>query len=322
MDPEIEKYLKIALDSGVSSYYRKDAIRHLGRLRKSAELTNAILKLLKDVDDQSLQKEAMDLAVQFTISEAVNILLPISIGKGMNARNAINALAKIGGVHAYKSLKEVASAPGFDLSKTAAKRALEDMLRREPNLENESEESPSIVDGAKEIFNDIKDSIIGEEEKKPEEPEVKPAVELSEEPEVKPAIELIDAVKLNRELKSLQSKYKSLEHKLAEKTAKVEELEDKIRTIKKGDEASSEIKKLKKQVHDGRNESASVKASFEKQVALLKGKLISLEEENEDLIRRTKSKILKHQNANKGGCFSLILVLGIFLFIVWFMFSA
>ena len=317
MDQEIEKYLKIALDSGVSSYYRKDAIRHLGRLRKSVELSNAIIKLLKDVDDPSLQKEAMDLAAQFAISEAVNLLLPISIGKGVNARNAINVLAKIGGVQAYKSLKEIAAAPGFDLSKTAAKRALEDMLRREPDLETKEPEletkepeRPSLVDGAKEIFNDLKETVIPSEEKAE-----------SAEPEVKEAIALPDAVNLSRELKSLQKKYSSLEYKLAEKTAKVEELENKIREMKKSDVSTSEIKKLKKEVHDGRNESASIKASFEKQVTLLKGKLISLEEENDDLLKRNTRKIIQHQNASKGGCLPFIIVFGIFIFIAWFMFS-
>ena len=310
MDQEIEKYLKIALDSGISSYYRKDAIRHLGRLRKSVELSNAVIKLLKDVDDPSLQKEAMDLAAQFTISEAVNLLLPISIGKGINARNAINVLAKIGGVQAYNSLKQIASAPGFDLSKTAAKRALEDMLRREPTLEAEEPESPSLVDGAKEIFNDLKETIIPNEEKPK-------AVE----PEVKEAIALPDSINLSRELKSLQSKYSSLEYKLAEKTAKVEELENKIREMKKSDASSSEIKKLKKEVHDGRNESASIKASFEKQLTLLKGKLISLEEENDDLLKRNTRKVIQHQNASKGGCMPFIIVFGIFIFIAWFMFS-
>ena len=315
MDPEIKKYLDIALDTSVSSYYRKDAIRHLGRVRRSAELSNAVVKLLKDVDDPSLQREAIDLATQFTITEAVNILLPISVGKGINARNAINALAKIGGIQAYKSLKEIASAPGFDLSKTAAKRAIEDMLRREPNLEKDAEQGSkgqgnSLIDGAKDIFNDLKETVTGSDKE-----------DKKDEPEVKEAIELPDAVKLNRELKNLQSKNENLEYKLAEKTAKVEELENKIREMKKSEASSQEIKKLKKQVHEGRNESASIKASFEKQVALLKGKLISLEEENDDLLNRNAKKIIQHHNANKGGCLPFIIAFAIFIFIAWFLFS-
>ena len=311
MDPEIEKYLKIALDSGVSSYYRKDAIRHLGRLRKSAELSNAVIKLLKDVDDPSLQREAMDLAAQFAISEAVNILLPISVGKGVNARNAINVLAKIGGVSAYKSLKEIASAPGFDLSKTAAKRALEDLLRREPSLEKEAEDDSSIVSAAKGVFEDIKEAVTGQEALEGERvPAVTPVVKADEK---KP-----NNSELQRSFNNLQNKYNNLERKLAEKSAKVEELEQKIRDLKKNSKSAQELKATKKTLHDARNESASIKAAYEKQVALLKGKVISLEEENDDLLRRKSKVIHSKQSSNKGGCMVFIIFFAVIIFIFWF----
>lgn len=314
MDSEIDKYLKIALDSSISSYYRKDAVRQLGRIRKSAELSNAVVKLLKDVDDPSLQREAMDLAAQLAVTEAVNLIMPISLGQGPNARTAINVLAKIGGIKAYNSLKEIASAPGFDLSKTAAKRALEDMLRREPQLEKEADESPSLLDKAQEVFEDLKEAV-GVSEEKPAAIRVE-AQAVHTQPEVKEAVPLPDAVKLGRELKALQSKYRDLEHKLAEKTVKVEDLENKIREMKKGD-SSSEINNLKRQLHEGKNESASIKAAFEKQLALLQGQLVSLEEENADLSDRSKLKIIQQENAKKGGCLSFIIVFIIFLLMAW-----
>ena len=135
MDEQIDKLVKNALDSSVSSYYRKDAVRQLARLNKTAKLSNAVVQLLKDIDDPSLQREVMDIAAKMAISECVNLLMPISLGKGRNARYAINVLAKIGGKAAYDSLREISKTPGFDLSKTAASRAMEEMRRRHPGIE-------------------------------------------------------------------------------------------------------------------------------------------------------------------------------------------
>ncbi len=149
---EINKIVEKALDSGVSSYYRKDAIRQLSRLHKSAQLTKAVIRLLNDLDDESLQRETMDIAGKFAITEAVNLLMPISGGKGMNARHAINVLAKIGGKKAYDSLSKIASLPGFNLSKTAASRAMEEMRRRQPGIEKEEEaEANDLLESAEEL---------------------------------------------------------------------------------------------------------------------------------------------------------------------------
>lgn len=310
MDQEIEKYLKIALDSSVSSYYRKDAIRQLGRLRKSVELGNAVIKVLNDVDDPSLQKEAMDLTAQFALTEAVNLILPISVGKGVNARHAINVLAKIGGIKAYKCLKELAAAPGFDLSKTAAKRAMEDMLRREPSLEKEEDSSPSLISGAQDIFNDIKETVTE-------------TVSAVTEPEktFKAAEVNVDADKLKREIVSVKNKNNSLANLLSEKNAKVDELEEKLRQLKKNDKTTLELKEVKKTLHESRNETAAIKASFEKQLALMKGKLISLEEENDDLMKRHSRKLTHHKKSG-GGCLPIFIFFGIFFLIAWFIMSS
>lgn len=317
MDEEIQKYLKIVLDSGVSSYYRKDAIRHLGRLRKSAELSNAVLKVMNDVDDPSLQREAMDLAAQFAITESVNILLPISVGKGLNARHAINVLAKIGGVKAYKCLREIADAPGFDLSKTAAKRAIEDLLRREPGLTEKEEDEPSLLDDAKSLVSGVTEVIIpGNEEKKQKAPEPK---QKPKEPEGNCDQDLH---RLKREFGQLQSRYQQLENQLKEKNEKIEALEDKIRHLKGSSEIAKELKELKKQLHESRNETASVKAAYEKQVVLLQGKINSLEEENDDLLKRAKKGIVTHKKSSSGaGCFSFLIFLAVFIYIAYFIFS-
>jgi hypothetical protein len=135
MDTEIDDLLKIALDSSLSSYYRKDAIYKLGRIKKSAALSSAIIKLMANMEDEALQKEVMDLVVKFALTGAVNLVVPIGLGKGRNARYALNILAKLGGVEAYKSLKSLADKPGFDLTSSAASRALHDLLCREPDLE-------------------------------------------------------------------------------------------------------------------------------------------------------------------------------------------
>lgn len=135
MDPEIQEFVNTALNKSLSTYYRKGALNKLGRLKKSAELTSAILKLLKDIDDDSLQKEVMDLSVKFAISSAVDYIIPIGSGKGKNARYALTVLAKLGGTYSYKYLKSLADKPGFDLTKNAASRALHDLVSREPDLE-------------------------------------------------------------------------------------------------------------------------------------------------------------------------------------------
>ena len=312
MDQEIENYLKIALDTSVSSYYRKDAIRHLGRVRKSAELSHAILKVLNDVDDPSLQREAMDLAAQFTVTESVNFLLPIATGKGSNGRYAINVLAKIGGVQSYKCLKSIAASPGFDLSKTAAKRAIEDLLRREPDIEKEAGTS-SLVGGAQDIYNGISEKVTNAVS------DVTQALK-KEEP-VKPAQASTDTGAQKREITTLLNKVNSLERKLSEKNAQVEALEEKMRQLKKSDKVSAELKDVKRTLHESRNETASVKATFEKQLALMKGKLISLEEENDDLLKRHSRKMAGSQKS-KAGCIPVIVFFGIFFFVAWFIFSS
>ncbi|MCM8526231.1 MAG: hypothetical protein NE327_06915, partial [Lentisphaeraceae bacterium] len=231
---------------------------------------------------------------------------PIATGKGSNARHAINVLAKIGGVKAYQCLKDIASAPGFDLSKTAAKRALEDILRREPELANIT----APVEGAKEIFNELTEKVTEAVT------EAKEAVTST----VSSQVPVEDTGKLKRDLSSMQNKINNLEHQLSKKNAKVEELEEKIRQLKKNDKVSAELKDVKRTLHESRNETASLKASYEKQLALMKGKVISLEEENDDLMRRNSRKLAPKKSG--GGCFSILIFFGIFFFIIWFVFSS
>ena len=85
----ISELTSTALNSGLSSYYRKDAIRQLARLQKSAEMSTSVIKLLKDMENDSLQRDVMDLAVSFAMAEAVNLVIPLAIGKSNNARFAV-----------------------------------------------------------------------------------------------------------------------------------------------------------------------------------------------------------------------------------------
>ena len=89
----------------------------------------------------------------------------------------------------------------------------------------------------------------------------------------------------------------------------------------KSDKKSLELKEVKKTLHESRNETAAVKASFEKQLALMKGKLISLEEENDDLLKRHSRK-LRAPAKSGGGCLPIILFFGIFFFVAWFIMSS
>lgn len=290
MEDEIQKYLKIALDSNVSLYYRKDALRRLGHLRKSAQLTKAIVKVLNDAGDPSLQKEAMDLAAQFCLTESVNFLLPISAGKGVNARHALNVLAKIGGIEAYNYLKEVASASGFDLSKTTAKRAIEDLLRREPQLAKQSNSGSFLMDEAK-----------GTTAK------VLPAAQSSSsESDYKQ-----DLDKLATELSELQHKYDALQKETVDQAAETK----KLQALKNNNsESTIVISELKKQLHELRREWLTVKAVHENKLTLLEERL---EKDRKDLLK-LKAKVTFAKPAKKSGCLTLVLILA---FMTWFIFS-
>ena len=49
MDSELNKLLNSALDSSLSTYYRRTALGQIGRLRKTTEVVNAVLKLINFV---------------------------------------------------------------------------------------------------------------------------------------------------------------------------------------------------------------------------------------------------------------------------------
>ncbi|NQZ58360.1 MAG: hypothetical protein HRT88_12945, partial [Lentisphaeraceae bacterium] len=143
-----------------SSYYRRDAIRQLARLKRSAELTQAILKLLKKMENDSLQRDVMDLTVSFTVAEAVNLIVPIAIGSNENTRFAIGILARIGGPHAYKTLNNIVNTKqGFSLEKSSAIRSLKELLRREPELAKEDSIEQTAI--STESSSDGNNSLVG-----------------------------------------------------------------------------------------------------------------------------------------------------------------
>jgi len=166
---ELNIIMNKALDSTLGTYYRKDAIRKLALIHKTTHLSTSVVKLLTDLEDESLQREVMDIAAKIGINAAVDTLIPISTGKSMLARHAISTMAKIGGRKAYDNLRILAEKPGFDLSKSAASRGLMDILKKEPNIEN----MPAALEGVgKALFDsagNFTELVIGKSEDETEE---------------------------------------------------------------------------------------------------------------------------------------------------------
>ena len=282
MDPEIKEFVDTALDKSLSTYYRKGALNKLGRLKKSAELTSAILKLLKDVDDDSLQKEVMDLTVKFAISGAVDYIIPIGAGKGKNARYALTILAKLGGSYSYKYLKSLADKPGFDLTKNAASRALHDLLAREPDLEK------------------VDTSIIEEKADLAVKPESSPQeikIEYKEDPAVSKLIEDLKQKIADKDkvIKSLNEKYIQTERELG--------------ALRKANDQSA-LSKIEEENHKLRTELSKVTAAF-------KTKISEMDLEMSDLNDRlAMGRKLSENQAKNGGKGCLIFLFFVFMIFI------
>ena len=380
---EINDLVKTALDTGIGSYYRKDAIRQLARLHKTAELSQAVLKLLKNIDDPSLQREVMDLAAKFAISEAVNLLLPISLGKGLNARYAINILAKIGGKKAYDTLKSIAMTPGFDLSKTAASRAMEEMRRRQPDIEKEEEEQASAVldaaeELAKKVNNAAQESLKGiseqvakapnvimegvtiitgadaKEEEKPEETptdtsklgdEIRAKVQeamahakenvgvikdkkskkkkdkKSDKPaEVQDTKSFTIPPEAQKELNTLKAQVAGYQRDLAERDSRIKRLQDEVTALKEKPKEDAQKENLQRSVHELREESARMRAAYEKKLAVQNNQIMALEEEAKDAKKQLRRRNKKDPKKG-GGCGSFIVFVIIIIFISKFLSS-
>ncbi|MCH2205975.1 MAG: ELKS/Rab6-interacting/CAST family protein [Lentisphaerales bacterium] len=286
MDPEIQQFVTTALNTSLNTYYRKSALNKLGRLKKSAELSSAILKLLQDVEDESLQKEVMDLAVKFAISSAVDYIIPIGAGNGKNARYALSILSKLGGVYSYSYLKSLADKPGFDLTKNAASRALHDLLAREPELESQSL-PPATVD---------KKVVVGV-------PEVSAPSKLQPSAVDQSAKREVDDLK--RSLREKDLKINSLMATLEKKEKELAELKE----VQK----QSNFLKIEDENHQLRTELSKVTAAFKTKISEMNLEMSDL---NDRLALSRGSKNKDKQSGGKGCLIFLFIVFLIFIFAI------
>ena len=134
---EVDKAVKTILDVSLSVMLRKTALRKLRSMKKSVELGNALVKLLQNVEDESLQRDCLGLAGEMCVRQAADVVFPIALGKGMNKRYAVNTLGRLGGVKAYRYLFDVTIRKESGTAAYDAKRAMQDIKRREPNVEEE-----------------------------------------------------------------------------------------------------------------------------------------------------------------------------------------
>ncbi len=296
MSDEIQKNLSLILDKDKSNYFRKDALRQLARMRKSDELDYAVLTLLEKVKDPSLQRDVMDLAVQFSVAEAVALLKPVATEKNQNSRHAINTIFKIGGVEAYKTLSEISNTPGFDLSKTAAKHALEDLIRRNPHLANEVEPKNFDYPNKPKIeINTLQNS--------PQETKQASPDELN---------------RTKRELSELQERYENLGNQLQDKVLNISQLEDKIRELKNQHDGGNDLKEAKRALYEANQEIILNKTSHEKELNVYQTKIFALEREIEQLQKRVAE---KPNSKKSGGCFGKIIIVIVIIYIANYFFN-
>jgi hypothetical protein len=282
-DPEIKDLVSVILSSTASLYVKKEAVRKIGRAKKSAELSYALVKLLSDLKDESLQREVMDLTADLVIHEAVNVLAPISTGNGRNARYAINIIAKIGGKQAYNALKELASKDGFDLTSNAASRALHDMIRRDPQLEDAATEGKVTTEVASDL---VEGAPFAEK------------INMSPTP-------------VEGNVRELHETIKSLKNQLKEKEARLA-----------GNKQLEEASDFKKKLREAHEENQKLKNDLARQTALYTQKFSEMSMEISDLndkIDAAKKSLLKPVQATVSsaiGCFGFIFAAVVFGLII------
>ncbi|MCM8530097.1 MAG: hypothetical protein NE330_02960 [Lentisphaeraceae bacterium] len=299
MDSELNKFLNSALDSSLSSYYRRTALGQIGRLRKTSELVSAVLRLLNDLDDESLQKDVIDLAIKFGITESVNFIIPIGVGNGKNARYALSALAKIGGPLAYTHLRGLADRPGFDLTKNAATRALHDLVSREPDLEKiELEQAPV---EAQKVLSPIVPSTSTSER----------STSVTEPPPL-PIATPLETKSKSTELLHFQRELASKEKELAKVVQERDRLENQL-VLAKQQISENRSTTLENENHKLRSELSQAKAVFKKKISEQKLELSDI-----------KQQLLSGKNLQNPaqslfkGCFTFIVIIVaiVFFFIV------
>ncbi|WDE96692.1 hypothetical protein PQO03_01765 [Lentisphaera profundi] len=128
----LDKALQTTLDVSLSIVVRRTALRKIRTAKKSLELTNAVVKLIQNTKDESLQRECLKIAGDMAIYQASDVIFPVTQGKGMNSRYAVQALGKIGGSKAYHYLLNIDK--DKDVNSYEAKRAMRDIERKDPNI--------------------------------------------------------------------------------------------------------------------------------------------------------------------------------------------
>jgi len=144
----LDDLIKTALDVSVSIVVRRTALRKIRTAKKGLELTNSVIKLVQNMEDEALQRDCLKIAGDMAIYQASDVIFPITQGKGMNSRYAVQALGKIGGTKAYHYLLNIDKDKG--VNSYDAKRAMRDIERKEPNIkeliEGELEEVQNAID--------------------------------------------------------------------------------------------------------------------------------------------------------------------------------
>jgi hypothetical protein len=149
----LDDLLKTALDVSVSIVVRRTALRKIRTAKKSLELTNAVIKLVQDMEDEGLQRDCLKIAGDMAIYQACDVIFPITQGKGMNGRYATQALGKIGGTKAYHYLLNIDKDKG--VNSYDAKRAMRDIERKEPNIKDMIQDE---LDEVQDAINEFKKS--------------------------------------------------------------------------------------------------------------------------------------------------------------------
>ena len=163
---EVDQAMKAVLDVSLSVMLRKTALRKLRSMKKSVELGNALVQLLQNVEDESLQRDCLGLAGEMCVRQAVDVVFPIAVGKGMNARYAVNTLGRLGGAKAYRYLFDVTIRKDSGTASYDAKRAMQEIKRREPNVEEEIKaELAALGGGFTELTRESLDLLSGKNQK-------------------------------------------------------------------------------------------------------------------------------------------------------------
>lgn len=152
---QVKELSEQVLNKSLSFVVRRAALFKLRKIKSTVDLGTSLIHLIRDVDDKNLQKECLQLAGEISLLSAVDVIAPISKGKGLNARYAINALGKIGGSKAYRLLMDLEQHNGPE--KYQAKKAMREIEQKEPGIIAAVQEE---LEDFQQSFIDLKDAAV------------------------------------------------------------------------------------------------------------------------------------------------------------------